>query len=87
MISDSSVITVKCHIQEISSILALNDKSFRKFYRLYTGEKVSCEETNEARLLMVKMLTDTISKDIERVLQNERETEKEDQSLYDICEE
>lgn len=60
--------TIETHFQETYAIFHMSVKAFKKFYFAYTGDSVKDDEILEARLLLVKMLLDTLIKDCEVVL-------------------
>lgn len=69
-IRNETVSALSVHVDEICSILKLSDVRFKKFYRLYTGEKLVDSDINEGKLLLVKMLAQCIVDDIEEVLKD-----------------
>lgn len=66
--------TIENHFHETYAIFHMPVRAFKKFYLAYTGDSVKDDELLEARLLLVKMLLDTLIKDCEVVLS---ETSKE----------
>lgn len=60
--------TIETHFHETYAIFHMPVKAFKKFYLAYTGDSVKDDEILEARLLLVKMLLDTLIKDCEVVL-------------------
>lgn len=68
-VTDSAV-QLDNHFSNTVAIWRMDIKHFKKFYRSYTGETLSDDlvEIYEARLLIVKMLLQTLVSDCEVVL-------------------
>lgn len=75
-IEKAQVQRIEKHFAECYAIWHMGEKPFKKFYSAYMGESLNNEEIYEARLLLVKMLLQTLLNDCEVVLdeiKNERE--------------
>lgn len=64
----SATKTIEQHFAETYSIFHMSPKAFKKFHRAYTGDDVSNDDLFEARILLVKMLLNTLISDCEVIL-------------------
>ena len=64
----SASLTLDSHIREISGLWGLSHKSFKNFYRKFTGESLTDSEVFEARILLINMILSTLKTDCEVIL-------------------
>ena len=67
--------TLSAHFKETFAIWHMADKHFKKFYKTYMGESLADDEVFEARILLVKMILDTMLTDCEVIVNEIKKAE------------